>query len=158
MTYLIIFCNPILEDLVSCDVISQYKFFERSYDVFKKNNYIIKYFYDFLSDDSKLLYTDISINFNKNIDYIKNKYNEDCIFILKTIIDDEIYNNSFILGFESIGFDKISSGDNFLKLKNKNMKIIMSIYDPHSFFKVHNLDEINVNKNFFWNTHNRFQI
>ena len=131
--YLIIFSPPMLEHLVSCDIISQWFFFERSSDIFNKHNYKVKYYYDFLNEDDGNIYKNTQTNFKFSMDELREKYNNDCKYVLNEVLKDNIYDNSIIIGFEPVGFDKILNNEISNKLKEKHIKLILSIYDPHGF-------------------------
>ena len=154
--YFIIFCDPIMERPVSTDIISRQYFFDRSREIFKKNNFIVKYYYKFLSVEKQKVYTDIYVNFNTSDEQIIKQYDEDCNLILNEIITDDKYNNALIMGCQPIGFDKILKNKIDKKLKMKNIKLLLLMYDPHAFINKYFKDEPLLKEKLFWNieTHN----
>jgi hypothetical protein len=154
--YFIIFCDPIMERPVSTDIISRQYFFDRSREIFKKNNFIVKYYYKFLSVEKQKVYTDIYVNFNTSDEQIIKQYDEDCNIILNEIITDDKYNNALIMGCQPIGFDKILKNKIDKKLKMKNIKLLLLMYDPHAFINKYFKDEPLLKEKLFWNieTHN----
>lgn len=132
--FLIIFCAPYMEQTLSADVLSMHLFFDRTREIFYKNNIIVKYFYEFLDLEEQQKYINKNENFKLSISEIIKYYNDDCPKILDNICNDNKYNNSFILGFEPIGFDIILKSNIYNALKNNNIICILSVYDAHGFF------------------------
>jgi hypothetical protein len=145
-----------MERPVSTDIISRQYFFDRSREIFKKNNFIVKYYYKFLSVEKQKVYTDIYVNFNTSDEQIIKQYDEDCNIILNEIITDDKYNNALIMGCQPIGFDKILKNKIDKKLKMKNIKLLLLMYDPHAFINKYFKDEPLLKEKLFWNieTHN----
>jgi hypothetical protein len=115
-----------------------------------KNGYIIKYYYDFLDDTKKQIYIDKKINFSKTDIELCNKYSEDCNYIINEILTNNIYKESIIIGFESVGFDKIMVTNISTKLKEIGNKLVLSIYDPHAFYQIWNLDKIKEDEKYLY--------
>jgi hypothetical protein len=136
--YLIIFCHPVIDYLVSTDIISQYRFFDRTREIFKTKNIIVKYFYEFLDKSEQDKYSDIYENYSMSVSDLIKCYKYDCHKIIDIISLDKIYKNSFIVGLEPIGFDIIFSSINYNNIKKNNLVFILSIYDPHGFFTAAN--------------------
>ena len=64
---------------------------------------------------------------------------------LNNILSKDEYRNSIIWGWECIGFDTVLCDKYYSKLKEFNIKFIISAYDPHSFY-IANGGDIRKNK------------
>jgi hypothetical protein len=146
MKYIIIFCTPIQDRLISNDVISQHDFFKNSSHIFLKNKIVVKYFYDFLNESKKNMYAQKKVNYFVDDDILLKNYNQDCENILEIILENKEYNDSIVIGFESLGFDKFLNNKYFDLLKKKNMTLILSIYDPHVFYNNILMKKLNISR------------
>jgi len=100
--------------------------FNNSKHIFNNHNIVVKYFWDFLENSIREKFIDFTQNINqeyKILNYLS--------IALNTILQDDEYNNSIFHCWEICSIDSISC--DIQRIKSKNIKIIFSVYDPHSF-------------------------
>jgi hypothetical protein len=152
MKNLIIFCPHLYDYLTASDVISQYNMFNNSKNIFLSNNINVKYFWDFVENETV---KENLVDVKKNLSFMKYDAGNHILTaeffgyktvggifvlfkeVLDNILSNEEYRNSIFWGWECFGFDCLLWEKHYSRIRDFGGKIIMSQYDPHAFYIAH---------------------
>jgi len=138
---------------VSYSIMILYKMFyyEKISKIMNEGGYEIVTMYNYLSEDDKKIIMNVEKNYEKDDNYFKEKLvNSFDKFLNEDFSKSEDYNNSILIGFHPIGFDRILNKKNLKEIKKRNATTIMWHDDLHSFNKHHNLpiNKVSIDKRF----------